>query len=49
LSDRVVAMSARPGRIRRVCPVPLARPRSAQVIREVAFQEICSDVRDAIS
>jgi NitT/TauT family transport system ATP-binding protein len=49
LSDRVVAMSARPGRIRRVCPVSLARPRSAQVIREVAFQEICSDVRDAIS
>jgi NitT/TauT family transport system ATP-binding protein len=49
LGDRVIVMSARPGRIRRDCPVCLARPRSAQVIRKVAFQEICSDVRDAIS
>jgi NitT/TauT family transport system ATP-binding protein len=49
LSDRVVVMSARPGRIRRDCPVSLGRPRSGQVIREVAFQEICSEVRDAIS
>jgi NitT/TauT family transport system ATP-binding protein len=49
LSDRVVVMSGRPGRIRRVCPVCLARPRSGRVIREVVFQEICSDVRDAIS
>ena len=49
LGDRVIVMSARPGRIRRDCPVCLARPRSAQVIREIAFQEICSDVRDAIS
>ncbi len=49
LSDRVVVMSARPGRIRRDCPVSLGRPRSGQVIREVVFQEICSEVRDAIS
>jgi len=49
LSDRVIVMSARPGRIRRECPVTLERPRSGQVVREVAFLEICSDVRDAIS
>jgi len=49
LGDRVIAMSARPGRIRRDCAVSLARPRRAQVVRESAFQEICSDVRDAIS
>jgi NitT/TauT family transport system ATP-binding protein len=49
LSDRVIAMSPRPGRIRRDLAVPLARPRSTQILREASFQEICSEVRDAIS
>jgi NitT/TauT family transport system ATP-binding protein len=49
LGDRVVVMSNRPGRIRRDCPVPLGRPRSGNVIRDAAFVEICSEVRDAIS
>ena len=49
LGDRVIVMSARPGRIRRDFPVPLAHPRTAQISREAAFQEICGDVRDAIS
>jgi NitT/TauT family transport system ATP-binding protein len=49
LGDRVIVMSSRPGRIRRDCPVTLGRPRSARVIREIAFQEICGEVRDAIS
>jgi NitT/TauT family transport system ATP-binding protein len=49
LGDRVVVMSNRPGRIRRDCPVPLGRPRNGDVIRDAAFVEICSEVRDAIS
>jgi NitT/TauT family transport system ATP-binding protein len=49
LGDRVIVMSARPARMRRDAPIPLARPRNAQVIGQAAFQEICSDVRDAIS
>jgi NitT/TauT family transport system ATP-binding protein len=49
LGDRVVAMSARPGRICREYPIPLARPRNTGIIRDPAFQDICSDVRDAIA
>jgi NitT/TauT family transport system ATP-binding protein len=49
LGDRVIVMSARPGRICCECAIPLARPRNAQVIRQAAFQEICGEVRDAIA
>ena len=49
LGDRVIVMSARPARITREAPVPLPRPRNARVVRDTVFQEICSDVRDAIS
>ncbi len=49
LSDRVLVMTPRPGRFRRDCAVALPRPREAHIIREPIFQEICSDVRDAIS
>ena len=48
LSDRVVAMSPRPGRIRAIFDVPFARPRDADVVRAPEFQEISRDVRDAI-
>jgi NitT/TauT family transport system ATP-binding protein len=49
LGDRVVVMSARPARICRDVPVLLSRPRNARTARESVFQEICSDVRDAIA
>lgn len=41
LGDRIVVMDARPGRIRRIVPVPLARPR---VRAAAAFQAIKEDV-----
>jgi NitT/TauT family transport system ATP-binding protein len=39
LSDRVVVMTARPGRIREVIPIDLPRPRALTVKREPAFIE----------
>jgi NitT/TauT family transport system ATP-binding protein len=49
LGDRVVVMSRRPARICHVAPISLPRPRDVHVTREATFQEICSDVRDAIA
>ncbi len=40
LADRVVVMSSRPGRIRRIVNVPFPRPRSAELKTEPAFQEL---------
>jgi NitT/TauT family transport system ATP-binding protein len=40
LADRVVVMSPRPGRIRGVLDVPLARPRSLDVKRDPRFVEL---------
>ena len=45
LSDRVIVMSARPGRIIADVPIPLPRPRSAskmQAMRE--FHELCAQL-----
>jgi glycine betaine/proline transport system ATP-binding protein len=39
LGDRVVLMSARPGKIQEIVPVPLARPRSADVDRVAQSEE----------
>jgi NitT/TauT family transport system ATP-binding protein len=39
LGDRVVLMSARPGKIQEIVPVPLARPRSADVDRVSQSEE----------
>jgi NitT/TauT family transport system ATP-binding protein len=44
LSDRVVLMSARPGRIHRVFDIDLARPRDRETRLSDRFHEIVSDV-----
>jgi len=45
LSDRVVAMTARPGRIRDVCPVNLARPRTTDAMEDEAYLAVCRRLR----
>jgi NitT/TauT family transport system ATP-binding protein len=45
LSDRVVLLSPRPGRIRSVTPVGFPRPRSLDVESEPGFQEIVRRLR----
>jgi len=40
LSDRVLIMSKRPGRIQTEIPVPLVRPRSADLLTNADFMEI---------
>ena len=48
LSDRVVVMSARPGRIRTIAPVPLDRPRTPSMRREPAFVSLVEDLWDSL-
>ncbi|MEM7336605.1 MAG: ABC transporter ATP-binding protein [Chloroflexota bacterium] len=40
LADRIVLMSARPGRVQEIIDVPFGRPRSEQVDKEPAFGEL---------
>ncbi len=48
LSDEVVVLSPRPGRVRQVIPVPLGRPRLPGLERTPAFLEIEEQVRAAL-
>ena len=48
LSTRIVAMSARPGRISRIIDCPLPRDRSLATRDTAAFQETEHEVRDAL-
>jgi NitT/TauT family transport system ATP-binding protein len=48
LADRVVIMTARPGRILMDLPVNLPRPRSLETERLPEFQDMVHDIREAI-
>ncbi|MCP5025679.1 MAG: ABC transporter ATP-binding protein [Actinomycetia bacterium] len=48
LSDRVVVLGARPGRITEIVDVPLPRPRHADVEDTDAFHEVLARVRSAL-
>ena len=48
ISDRVVVLSHRPGRITRVVAIPLDRPRERSMTETKAFARICGMVRDAL-
>jgi NitT/TauT family transport system ATP-binding protein len=45
LGDRVVVMSARPGRIAEVIPIDLPRPRGRETLVTPRFAELCDQVR----
>jgi NitT/TauT family transport system ATP-binding protein len=48
MSDRVVVLSHRPGRITRIVTIPLGRPRERSMVDTKAFGRICGMVRDAL-
>ena len=48
LADRVVVMSPRPGRIERVLPIDLARPRDVATREEPRFFELVTAVRESL-
>ena len=48
LSTRVVVMSPRPGRISKVIPIDLPRPRSAETREDPRFFELATEVREAL-
>ena len=48
LSDRVVVMSARPGRIQQEIPVALPRPRTIDVFRDAEFVELAGQIRGLV-
>lgn len=48
MSDRVVVLSHRPGRINRIINIPLSRPRERSMTDTKAFVRICGMVREAL-
>jgi len=48
MSDRVVVLSQRPGRVVRIISIPLDRPRDRTMTETKAFARICGMVREAL-
>lgn len=48
LSDRIVVMSARPGRVREIIDVPLQRPRSMRTLDDPVYQQLCNRIREQL-
>ncbi|MFV9504288.1 MAG: ABC transporter ATP-binding protein [Oscillochloridaceae bacterium umkhey_bin13] len=48
LADRVVVMSPRPGRVQRIVPVDLPRPRSFETREEQQFFALVTEVRECL-
>jgi len=48
MSDRVVVLSHRPGRIVRIISIPLDRPRERSMADTKAFARICGIVRETL-
>ena len=48
MSDRVVVLSHRPGRISRIITIPLHRPRERMMVETKAFGRICGMVREVL-
>jgi NitT/TauT family transport system ATP-binding protein len=53
LSDRILVMSYRPGKVKRIVEIVLPRPRSSEIVSSEAFgryvAEIWSDLREEAS
>jgi NitT/TauT family transport system ATP-binding protein len=45
LSDRVVVMTARPGRVAAAIDIPFPRPRTAQLLGEAKFAAVAAEIR----
>ena len=45
LSDRIVVMSARPGRVTELIDVPLARPRTMATLADPRLHQMANDIR----
>ena len=48
LSDRIVVMSARPGRVSRIIDVPLAHPRTLQTLTDPVFTRMANEIREQV-
>jgi NitT/TauT family transport system ATP-binding protein len=48
MSDRVVILSSRPGRVARIIPIPFGRPRERSMVETKAFGRLCGMVREAL-